>query len=67
MRGAQPSARLSDEIRLSDGSAGVSLRALRGPSNGSAGSLRGFCGALRGSAAFSEVFGGSDRGQTLCL
>ena len=31
-----------------------------GLSEGSAGSLRGFCGVLRGSAGFSEVFGGSD-------
>ena len=57
MRVAQPSARLSEEICLSEGSAGVSQRALRG-------SLRGFCGALRGSAGdprdFPRLFGGSD-------
>ena len=57
IRGAQPSARLSEEICLSEGSAGVSQRALRG-------SLRGFCGALRGSAGgpwdFPRFFGGSD-------
>ena len=58
IRGAQPSARLSEEICLSEGSAGVSQRALRGLSGGSAGSLRGFCGALRGSAGFAEVFRG---------
>ena len=57
IRGAQPSARLSEEICLSEGSAGVSPRALRGLSEGSAGSLR---GPLRGSAGFSEGFGGSD-------
>ena len=61
IRGAQPSARLSEEICLSEGSAGVSQRALRG-------SLRGFCGpprgcaglrrVVRGSAGFSEVFRG---------
>ena len=39
MRGAQPSARLSEEICLSEGSAGVSERAPRGLSEGSAGSL----------------------------
>ena len=45
---AQPSARLSEEICLSEGSAGgVSQRALRGR-----GILRGLCGA----AGFSEVF-----------
>ena len=44
MRGAQPSARLSEEICLSKGSAGVSQRALRGRSEGSAGSLRGSAG-----------------------
>ena len=58
MRGAQPSARLSEEICLSEGSAGFSQRALRGLSEGSAGSLRGVCGVLRGSAGFSEVFRG---------
>ena len=60
IRGAQPSARLSEEICLSEGSAGVSPRALRGLSEGSAGSLRGLCGVSGGSAGFSEVFGGSD-------
>ena len=51
IRGAQPSARLSEEISLLEGSAGVSPRALRGLSEGSAGSLR-------GSAGFSEGFRG---------
>ena len=60
IRGAQPSARLSEEICLSEGSAGVSQRALRGLSEGSAGSLRGFCGALRGSRDFPRFFEGSD-------
>ena len=56
IRGAQPSARLSEEICLSEGSAG-SLRGLCGDlSEGSAG----LCGVLRGSATFSGVFGGSD-------
>ena len=49
IRGAQPSARLSEEICLSEGSAEVSQRALRG-----------LCGVLRGSVGFSEVFRGSD-------
>ena len=54
MRGAQPSARLSEEICLSEGSAG-SLRGLCGGlSEGSAG----LCGVLRGSARFSEGFRG---------
>ena len=44
IRGAQPSARLSEEIGLSEGSAGVSERAPRGLSEGSAGSLRGSAG-----------------------
>ena len=53
IRGAQPSARLSE--------GNLPLRGLCGGlSEGSAGSLRGFCGALRGSVGFSEVFGGSD-------
>ena len=43
-RGAQPSARLSEEICLSEGSAGVYPRALRGLSEGSVGSLRGSAG-----------------------
>ena len=47
IRGAQPSARLSEEIGLSEGSAGVSERAPRGLSEGSAGSLRG-SGGVRG-------------------
>ena len=47
MRGAQPSARLSEEICLSEGFAGVSQRALRGSA--------GFCGGPQG---FSEVFRG---------
>ena len=53
IRGAQPSARLSEESCLSEGSAGVSQSALRG-------SLRGFaglCGVLRD---FPRFFGGSD-------
>ena len=54
IRGAQPSARLSKEICLSEGSAGVSPRALRRLSESSAGSLRGFWG----SAGFSEGFRG---------
>ena len=56
IRGAQPSARLSEEICLSEGSTGVSQRALRGLCEGSAGSLRGR-GIFRG---FSGVV-------TLCL
>ena len=52
IRGAQPSARLSEEICLSKGSAGVSERGLRGVSQGSTGSLRG------SAAGFSEVFRG---------
>ena len=52
IRGAQPSARLSEEICLSEGSAGVSPEgSARGLSEGSAGSLR---GVLRGSVGFSE-------------
>ena len=47
--------RLSEEICLSEGSAGVSQRALRRLSGGSAASRQGFYGALRGSAGFSEV------------
>ena len=54
IRGAQPSARLSEEVCLWEGSAGVSPRALRGLSEGSAGSLRG------GPRDFPRVFGGSD-------
>ena len=53
IRGAQPSARLCEEIRLSEGSQGP----LRG-------SLRGFCrglrGALRGFAGVRGIFRGSD-------
>ena len=53
IRGPQPSARLSEEICLSEGSAGVS--------EGSAGSLRGFCGVSAAGFCgdprdFSEVF-----------
>ena len=56
IRGAQPSARLSEEICLSEGSAG-SLRGLCGGlSEGSAG----LSGVLRGSAGFSGGFRGSD-------
>ena len=52
IRGAQPSARRSEEICLSEGSAG-SLRGLCGGlSEGSAG----LCGVLRGSARFPEGF-----------
>ena len=46
-RGARPSAGLSEAICLSEGSAGVSQRALRGLTEGSAGPLRGSAG-LRG-------------------
>ena len=64
IRGAQPSARLSEEICLSEGSAGVSERALRGSLRGlcgvSARVLRGLCGVLRGPRDFPRVFGGSD-------
>ena len=55
--GAQPSARLSEEICLSEGSAGVCQRALRG-------SLRGSCGALRG---VRGIFRGLSGVVTLCL
>ena len=48
IRGAQPSARLSEEICLSEGSAGVSPRVLRSA---------GFCGCPRD---FQRFFGGSD-------
>ena len=48
IRGAQPSARLSEEICLSEGSAGVSERAPRGRSAGS----------LRGSAGVRGIFRG---------
>ena len=51
IRGAQPSARLSEETCLSEGSAGVSQKALWG-------SLRGFCGALWGSAGVRGIFRG---------
>ena len=60
IRGAQPSARLSEEICLSEGSAGVSQRALRGLSEGSAGSLR-------GSAGVRGIFRGFRGLATLCL
>ena len=62
IRVAQPSARLSEEICLSEGSAGVSPRALWGLSEGSAGSLRGFCGALSAGVCgvSPRFFGGSD-------
>ena len=59
IRGAKPSARLSEEICLSEGSAGVSQRAR--------GSLRGFCGALRGSAGVRGIFRGFSGVVTLCL
>ena len=60
IRGAQPSARLSEEICLSEGSAGVSPRALRGLSEGSAGSLH-------GSARVRRIFRGFSGVVTLCL
>ena len=60
IRGAQPSVRLSEEICLSERSAGVSQRALRGLSEGSAGSLQGFSG-VRG------IFRGFSGVVTLCL
>ena len=60
IRGAQPSARLSEEICLSEGSAGVSQRAPRGLSEGSAGSLR-------GSAGVRGIFRGFSGVVTLCL
>ena len=53
IRGAQPSASLSEEICLSEGSAGVSPRVPRGLSEGSAG----LCGGPRD---FPRVFGGTD-------
>ena len=60
IRGAQPSARLSEEIYLSEGSAGVSQRALRG-----------LCGVsprvLRGSAGVRGIFRGVSGVVTLCL
>ena len=55
IRGAQPSARLSEEICLSE--VGVSQRALQGLSEVSAGSLRGLCGVPQD---FPRFFGGSD-------
>ena len=60
IRGAQPSARLSEEICLSEASAGVSERAPRGLSEGSAGSLR-------GSAGVRGIFRGLSGVVTLCL
>ena len=57
IRGAQPSARLSEEICLSEGSAGVL-------SKGSAGSLR---RALLGSAGVRGIFRGFSGVVTLCL
>ena len=60
IRGAQPSARLSEDICLSEGSAGVSPRALRGLSEGSA-------GTLRGSAGVRGIFRGFSGVVTLCL
>ena len=60
IRGAQPSARLSEEICLSEGSAGVFERALRGLSDGSAGSLR-------SSAGVRGIFRGFSGVVTLCL
>ena len=60
IRGAQPSSRLSEEICLSEGSPGVSPRVVRG-------SLRGFYGALRGSAGFRGIFRGLSGVVTLCL
>ena len=60
IRGAQPPARLSEEVCLSEGSAGVSERAPRGLSEGSAGSLR-------GSAGVRGIFQGFLGVVTLCL
>ena len=60
IRGAQPSARLSEEICLSEGSAGVPQRALRGLSEGSAGSLRSSAGVRRIFRDFPRFFEGSD-------
>ena len=53
IRGAQPSARLSEEICLSEGSAGVSQspKVLQGLSEGSAG----LCGGARDFRGFSGV------------
>ena len=56
IRGAQPSARLSEEICLSEGSAGVSQRA----PGVSPRVLRGLCGVVRGPRDFPRFFGGSD-------
>ena len=60
IRGAQPSARLSEEFRLSEGSAGDSESAPRGLSEGSSGSLRGSAGVRR-------IFRGFPGVVTLCL
>ena len=60
IRGAQPSARLSEEICLSEGSAGVSQRALRGLSGVSP-------RVLRGSAGVRGIFQGFSGVVTLCL
>ena len=60
IRGAQPSTRVSEEICLSEGSPGVSQRALRGLSEGSPGSLR-------GSAGVRGIFRGFSGVVTLCL
>ena len=60
IRGAQPSARLSEEVCLSEGSAGVFQRALRG-------SFRGLCGGLRGSAGVRGIFRGFPGVVTRCL
>ena len=51
--------RLSEEICLSEGSAGVSQRALRGQSEVLQGLSEGSA-ALRGSRDFPRFFGGSD-------
>ena len=61
IRGAQPSARLSEEIYLSEGSTGVSQRVLRGSLQGSAR----FCGGPREFRAFSAGGGGVPKGPNL--
>ena len=60
IRGAQPSARLCEEICLSEGSAG-------GLSKGSAGSLRGFCGVSAGFCGGPRDFPRFSGVVTLCL
>ena len=67
IRGAQPSARLSEEICLSEGSAGISERALRGLSEGSAGSLRGSAGVFEGSDPMLVTLGNCWRSTKLSV